>query len=228
MSKINPVAFMNGYIQKSALEATPLTPEQIKQLGGEGSAGLKQYNESLKANKMNQFLSNQNVQDYGSTGVGAVAGGALGGIVGGDATSALMGTALGGIVGWLAKYFFPEQMGKAHQFALDEIAKGTLGKTMASLESKNPAAKNASDALKLKESVTKVTDDVKKQNAKDNIKTPTNPEDAVEMTKLEDDLKVMNKKHEEDVDPNNEYFPAAQTQTPIPTGKLSGKPQASK
>jgi outer membrane lipoprotein SlyB len=254
MSKINSVAFMHGYMQKSALDAAPLTPEQIKQLGGKGSAGEKQYNEALKANKMNQFLSSQNVQDYGSTGVGAAAGGALGGIMGGDATSALMGTALGGIVGWLTKYFFPEQMDKAHQYALDQIAKGTLGKTMASLEKKNAEAKRASDALNLQGSVKKAEADVKEKNAKNNIGTPTNTDSDVDMTKLEDDLKFIteNKKHEQEVDPDNEYFPKPPTPTTAPvvqtheqkvdpnneyfpkppttadTGDVLGKPQVSK
>ena len=159
MSNINAQAFLEGYMQKVAEQpqyatTTPLTPEQMTQLGDKGQAA---YNTAMEKDKFNQFLTNKNVQDYGTTAGGAALGGALGGIMGGDLTSTLMGTALGGVVGWLAKYFFPGEIQKAYQYAIDKNAEGTLGQTIKQLAKTNPdAATKAPDDSAIKKVTTEV------------------------------------------------------------------------
>ncbi len=134
MSNINAQAFLEGYMQKVAqdpITATPLSPEQMEQLGDKGRDA---YDKSMEQDNLNKFLTDARVQQHGATAGGAAIGGALGGLMGGDIASTLMGTALGGVVGWLAKYFFPGQFDKALQYAIDLNAKGKLKETINQLE----------------------------------------------------------------------------------------------
>lgn len=172
MPTINTIAFMAGYMEKEAVEPKPfdtgyqpqiagniaaaqrtLTPEQMESIGSQGV-------QQMGADVNSQFLSSQGNRDMATIGGGAAIGGALGGLMGGDATSVLMGTALGGLVGWLGKHFFGGDINNAYDAFQRWMNQGTAETMVKKLGASNPSAQAEFDANKLdvKESTAQVAE----------------------------------------------------------------------
>lgn len=190
MSNVSAIGFMAGYMSKEANpQAQALTPEQIQTLGPEG---LTQYNQDMDSGA-NKFLADPNAQNYASIGGGAAIGGALGALGGGDVASTLMGTALGGIVGWLAKHFFPGQMDKAHQYAIDHMQKGTLAKIIPVLRKSNQEANADAESKGLEDMASKAETEQKTKESTKTIAQSTGDETGTEAVALSEAVKDKEK-----------------------------------